>query len=136
MHVEVEIEILHVIHQRSLVARVRCHRPIELAQAPQLENRHATGMGDVGFQGRENIQCAAADQVPEEQRFIDAITHDRGGFELVVGVFFAPVDRLVEAVHHDRHIQLYELFPNREQALIVSFQAIEIGPAYAHALGP
>lgn len=136
VNVEVEVEVLQVIHQRPLVARIRCHGPVQFAEAPQLEHRHTAGVGDVGFQGREHIQRAAANQVPEKQRFIDAVTDDGGGFELVVRVFFAPVNRLVEAMHHDRHIQLRELFPHREQAFIERFQTIEVGPAHAHTLGP
>jgi len=114
MHVQIEIEIRHVFHQGPLVSAVRRHGAVELAQPAKLKHCHAAGVGNVGFQVGKYVQRAAADQIPEEQCLIDAIANDRGGFELVIGMLFAPVDRLVKAMHHDRHVELRELLPNRE----------------------
>jgi len=106
MHIQIEIEVGHVLHQRPFVSAVRRHGAIEFTQAAELENRHAASVGDVGLQVRKYVQRAAADQIPEEQCLIDTIANDRSRFELVIGMLFAPVNRLVEAVDHDRHIKL------------------------------
>ncbi|MOA19995.1 hypothetical protein D3C78_1404110 [compost metagenome] len=50
-------------------------------------------------------------------------------------MLFAPVNGLVEAVHHDRYVQLLDFLPDREQAFVVCLDAIEIGAADADALG-
>ena len=86
VNVEVEVEILHIVHQRTLVPGVWCHDPVQVRQPSQLKYGHAAGMTDVGLQGRKGVQRAAADQVPEEEGLIDAVADDRGGLEPVLVV--------------------------------------------------